>query len=413
MARAIYAPIHVRMGARQLGAALGGLRRGRGSGPVRGSRTHLHVHGHPPCCDGLTDTAKAQGARGGRDQDDRPTAAARCTAADIEGGGGLVRSEIRADFTDRGECPNGDHRAGPLRSGGSRASETGPHASKPSVGRAQSLVEVAPSPMRAGPAAARGRDRRDHGPRRACHARLLEQSRSDGKDAQGDGWLMTGEHGPSGCRRLPYPRRPFQGCQSFSGGTNIYPREVEEVLLTHPSVHEVSVVGRPLRPNGAKMSWPSSVATPGHGIDPRSPSDAHCVAHIARFKRPKDLPPSCLICPRTTTARSSRRCCANALRNYRGELVPLRGRWPGLTKDHRLFFILAGTTPGGGRSRGADPPRIFVRKILACAAAPAARPGRRRSRRNPQDRRCRQGTAPPKKPPPPCSRTKRTLHRLT
>ena len=30
-----------------------------------------------------------------------------------------------------------------------------------------------------------------------------------------------------------------------SGGSNIYPREVEEALLTHPAVAEVSVIGRP------------------------------------------------------------------------------------------------------------------------------------------------------------------------
>ena len=31
----------------------------------------------------------------------------------------------------------------------------------------------------------------------------------------------------------------------ISGGSNIYPREVEEVLLRHPGVFEVSVIGRP------------------------------------------------------------------------------------------------------------------------------------------------------------------------
>ena len=30
----------------------------------------------------------------------------------------------------------------------------------------------------------------------------------------------------------------------ISGGNNIYPREVEEVLLSHPDVMEISVVGR-------------------------------------------------------------------------------------------------------------------------------------------------------------------------
>jgi long-chain acyl-CoA synthetase len=33
----------------------------------------------------------------------------------------------------------------------------------------------------------------------------------------------------------------------ISGGSNIYPREVEEVLLRHPGVLEVSVIGRPER----------------------------------------------------------------------------------------------------------------------------------------------------------------------
>jgi len=31
----------------------------------------------------------------------------------------------------------------------------------------------------------------------------------------------------------------------ITGGSNVYPREVEEVLLTHPGVREVAVIGRP------------------------------------------------------------------------------------------------------------------------------------------------------------------------
>jgi len=31
----------------------------------------------------------------------------------------------------------------------------------------------------------------------------------------------------------------------ISGGSNVYPREVEEVLLTHPAVAEVAIVGMP------------------------------------------------------------------------------------------------------------------------------------------------------------------------
>lgn len=71
----------------------------------------------------------------------------------------------------------------------------------------------------------------------------------------------------------------------ISGGTNIYPREVEEALLLHPSVHEVAVVGRP------DPEWGEDVVafvtpTQGAEIDPAQ-LDRHCLAHIARFKRPK------------------------------------------------------------------------------------------------------------------------------
>ena len=68
----------------------------------------------------------------------------------------------------------------------------------------------------------------------------------------------------------------------ISGGSNIYPREVEEVLLTHPAVREVSVIGRP------DADWGEAVVAYVVGSAPRSELDALCLSHIARFKRPKD-----------------------------------------------------------------------------------------------------------------------------
>jgi len=40
----------------------------------------------------------------------------------------------------------------------------------------------------------------------------------------------------------------------ISGGSNIYPREVEEVLLTYPGVSEAAVIGMP------DQEWGESVA---------------------------------------------------------------------------------------------------------------------------------------------------------
>jgi long-chain acyl-CoA synthetase len=68
----------------------------------------------------------------------------------------------------------------------------------------------------------------------------------------------------------------------ISGGSNIYPREVEEVLLTHPAVREVSVIGR------ADAEWGEAVVAYVVGDAPKAELDALCLNNIARFKRPKD-----------------------------------------------------------------------------------------------------------------------------
>jgi long-chain acyl-CoA synthetase len=68
----------------------------------------------------------------------------------------------------------------------------------------------------------------------------------------------------------------------ISGGSNIYPREVEEVLLRHGRVREVSVIGRPDR------EWGEVVVAYVVGDAPAAELDALCLNAIARFKRPKD-----------------------------------------------------------------------------------------------------------------------------
>jgi acyl-CoA synthetase (AMP-forming)/AMP-acid ligase II len=99
-----------------------------------------------------------------------------------------------------------------------------------------------------------------------------------------DGWLWTGDIGSmddDGFLTLKDRSKDV----IISGGSNIYPREVEEALLLHPAVREVSVVGQPSEEWGEDVVA-FVVAKPGVKLD-RSDLDHHCLEHIARFKRPK------------------------------------------------------------------------------------------------------------------------------
>jgi long-chain acyl-CoA synthetase len=71
----------------------------------------------------------------------------------------------------------------------------------------------------------------------------------------------------------------------ISGGSNIYPREIEEVLLRHPNLVEASVVGRP-HPEWGEEVVAFVVARPGAEIATEA-LDRLCLDHIARFKRPR------------------------------------------------------------------------------------------------------------------------------
>lgn len=98
-----------------------------------------------------------------------------------------------------------------------------------------------------------------------------------------DAWLFTGDVGvldADGFLTLKDRSKDV----IISGGSNIYPREVEEVLLRHPGVAEVAVVGQ------RDAEWGESVVAfvvTAPGAQPTEAElDALCLASIARFKRP-------------------------------------------------------------------------------------------------------------------------------
>lgn len=100
------------------------------------------------------------------------------------------------------------------------------------------------------------------------------------------GWLHTGDVGSfdtDGYLTL----RDRSKDLIISGGMNVYPREVEEVLLRHPGVRAVSVVGRP-DPEWGEAVVAFVVAADGATPPPIEDLDQTCLDHIARYKRPKD-----------------------------------------------------------------------------------------------------------------------------
>jgi O-succinylbenzoic acid--CoA ligase len=99
-----------------------------------------------------------------------------------------------------------------------------------------------------------------------------------------DGWLHTGDLGRLDDRgQLSLAGRLSEVI--VSGGENVAPIEVEEVLRSHPAVSDAAVYGRPDHEWGEAVVA-AVVARDGIRVDP-SELRAHCIRRLARFKVPK------------------------------------------------------------------------------------------------------------------------------
>jgi acyl-CoA synthetase (AMP-forming)/AMP-acid ligase II len=73
----------------------------------------------------------------------------------------------------------------------------------------------------------------------------------------------------------------------ITGGENVYSVEVETVLLNHPDIADVAVIGIPDTKWGERVTA-VIVATPGASIQTGALTD-HCRAHLGGFKLPREF----------------------------------------------------------------------------------------------------------------------------
>jgi O-succinylbenzoate-CoA ligase len=117
-----------------------------------------------------------------------------------------------------------------------------------------------------------------------------------------DGWLHTGDVAVRDADGFVYIQDRIKD-MIISGGENVYPAEIEDVLLSHPGIAEAAVLGMP------SEKWGESPLAVVVRTDPdldEAAVLAHCGGRLAKFKLPKRAVFTDAI-PRTPTGKALKR----------------------------------------------------------------------------------------------------------
>ncbi len=106
------------------------------------------------------------------------------------------------------------------------------------------------------------------------------------REALRDGWYRTGDIGRRDADGYFWVHDRKKNL-IISGGENIYPAEVERVLMEHPEVTECGVIGRP-DPRWDEIPIAYVIRRPGSQLDAEG-LKVHVQAQLARFKVPREI----------------------------------------------------------------------------------------------------------------------------
>ena len=97
-----------------------------------------------------------------------------------------------------------------------------------------------------------------------------------------DGWLYSGDLATVDADGFVYIQDRKKD-MIISGGENVYPAEIEDVILKHPGVKEVAVIGQPSAKWGES---PLAIVVKGEQNLTENDVLEHCKGKIAGFKTP-------------------------------------------------------------------------------------------------------------------------------